>query len=110
MVLDEHFWERCTNFQEMVAPVVYALREFDSKEPCMGRVLHILRKLEKHVRALRTEPFNLDTDLADIVEEEFYVWKRMMTTDLHSAGALLNPYLLHDKQLADDPDVITTCK
>ena len=71
-VLDEHFWERCTNFQEMVALVVYALREFDAKEPCMGKVLHILRDLEKHVLALRIEPFNLDSNLADIAEGQFY--------------------------------------
>ena len=110
LVLDEHFWERCTNFREMVAPVVYTLREFDAKEPCMGKALHILRDLEKHVLALRSEPFNLDSDLADIAEDEFYARKQMITTDLHSAGALLNPYLLHDKELADDPDVITACK
>jgi len=30
--------------------------------------------------------------------------------DLHDAGALLNLYLLHDKELADDLDATTTCK
>ena len=110
LVQDDHFWERCTNFREMVAPVVYALREFDAKEPCMGKGLHILRNLEKHVLALRNEPFNLATDLADVAERDFYTRKRMITTDLHSAGALLNPYLLHDKDLADDADAITACK
>ena len=94
----------------MVALVVYALQEFDAKEPCMGRVFHILRNLEKHVRALRTKPFNLDRDLADIVEKEFFARKRMITMDLHSAGALLNPYLFHDEELADDPDIIMACK
>ena len=34
----------------------------------------------------------------------------MITTDLHSASALFNPYLLQDKELADDSDVITTCR
>ena len=110
VVLDEHFWERCTNFREMVAPVVYALREFDAKEPCTGKALHIIRELEKHVLALHKEPFCLDKDLAAIAREDFYARKRMMTTDLHCAGALLNPYLLHDKELADDQDVTTACK
>lgn len=110
LVLNEHFWERCINFREMVAPVVYALREFDAKEPCMGKVRHILRDLEKHVLSLRNDPFNLDSDLADVAENDFYTRKRMITTDLHSAGALLNPYLLRDKDLADDPDAITACK
>ena len=72
--------------------------------------LHIIRKLEKHVLALPTEPFCLPTDLADMAKDEFYARKRMMSTDLHCAGALLNPYLLHDKELADDPDIRAACK
>ena len=94
----------------MVAPVVYALREFDAKEPSMGKVLAIMRNLEKHVLALRTEPFNLDSDFADLAERQFYARKQMISTDLHSAGALLNPYLLHDEELGDDSDVVTACK
>ena len=31
-------------------------------------------------------------------------------TDLHYAWALLNPYLLHDKELADDTDATEACK
>ena len=76
----------------------------------MGKVLPILRDLEKHVLALRTEPFNLDSDFADLAERQFYARKQMISTDLHSAGALLNPYLLHDKELGDDSDVVTACK
>ena len=110
VVLNEHFWDRCTNFQEMVAPVVYALWEFDAKEPTMGKFLAILHDLEKHVLALRTEPFNLDSDFADLAERQFYARKQMISTDLHSAGALLNPYLLHDEELGDDSDVVTACK
>ena len=110
VVLNEHFWDHCTNFQEMVAPVVYALREFDAKEPSMDKVLAILRNLEKHVLALRTEPFNLDSDFADLAKKQFYARKQMISTDLHSARALLNPYLLHDEELGDDSDVVTTCK
>ena len=110
VVLNEHFWDCCTNFQEMVAPVVYALREFDAKEPSIGKVLAILRDLEKHVLALRTEPFNLDSDFANLAERQFYARKQMISTDLHSAGALLNPYLLHDEELGDDSDVVTACK
>ena len=94
----------------MVAPVVYALREFDAKEPSTGKVLAILRNLDKHVLALRTEPFNLDSDFTDLAERQFYARKQMISTDLHSAGALLNPYLLHDEELGDDSDVVTACK
>jgi hypothetical protein len=34
----------------------------------------------------------------------------MVRTDLHYAGALLNPYLLHNKELADNSDSLTMCK
>jgi hypothetical protein len=34
----------------------------------------------------------------------------MVKTYLHYAGALLNPYLLHNKELADDNDSLTTYK
>ena len=34
----------------------------------------------------------------------------MISTNLHSAGALLNPYLLHDEELGDDSDVVTAYK
>jgi hypothetical protein len=55
-VLNEHFWERCTNFREVVAPVMWALRDFDGKGPCMEKILYIFRNLEKHVVSLRTNP------------------------------------------------------
>ena len=55
----------------MVAPVVYALRDFDAKESYMRKVLHILRNLEKHVLALRGDPFNLETDAAEIAQRDF---------------------------------------
>jgi hypothetical protein len=34
----------------------------------------------------------------------------MVKIDLHYAGALLNPYLLHDKELAVDSDSLIACK
>ena len=90
----------------MVEPVVYALREFDAKEPSMGKALAIMHNLEKHVLALRTERFNLDSDFADLAERQFYARKQMISTDLHSPSARLNPYLLHDEELGDDSDVV----
>ncbi len=51
-ILNEHFWAHGTNFQELVAPMVFGLCDFDAKMPCMGKVLHIMRNLEKHVFAL----------------------------------------------------------
>jgi hypothetical protein len=54
-VLNEHFWERCTKFREVVAPVMWALRDFDGKDPYMEKILHIFRNLEKHVVSFRGE-------------------------------------------------------
>jgi hypothetical protein len=71
-VLNEHFWEQCTNFHEVVAPVMWALRDFDGKSPCMEKILHIFRNLEKHIVSLRGEPFRLDHDMADPMEDAFY--------------------------------------
>jgi hypothetical protein len=109
-VLNEHFWERCTNFHEVVAPVMWALWDFDGKGPCMGKILHIFRNLEKHVVSLRGKSFMLDHDMADPMEDVFYNHWTMVKIDLHYVGALLNPYLLHDKELADNNDSLVTCK
>jgi hypothetical protein len=109
-VLNEHFWEQCTNFREVVAPVMWALRDFDGKDPCMGKILHIFRNLEKHIVSFRDEPFRLDHDMANSIEDAFYNRWTMVKTDLHYAGALLNPYLFHDKELANDSDSLTAYK
>jgi hypothetical protein len=66
--------------------------------------------LEKHVLSLRGEPFRLDHNWANTMEDAFYNRWRMVRTYLHYAGALLNPYLLHNKELADDSDSLIACK
>jgi hypothetical protein len=109
-VLNEHFLEQCTNFREVVAPVMWTLRDFDGKGPCMGKILHIFRNLKKHVLSLRGELFRLDHDMVDPMEDAFYNHWTMVKTDLHYEGALLNLYLLHDKELADDNDSLIACK
>ena len=64
-----------------------------------------MKNLEKHVLSLRNPPFNLAHNLATLAEEDFYSRWRMMTTDLHHAGAILNPYLLEDISVHEDPAV-----
>jgi len=68
----------------------------------MGKVLHILRKLQKHVFALAGESFILDLQLAKTLKKVFKKRRKMVETNLHYVGALLNPYLLYDEKLADD--------
>ena len=109
-ILEEHYWDQWTNLRGLVAPVVYGLRDLDAKTPCMGKVLHIMRNLEKHVLSLEGHPFRLVANLAEPLERSFFKRHEMGETDLHYAGALLNPYLLHDKELADDQDAMDTCK
>jgi hypothetical protein len=109
-VLNEHFWEQCTNFREVVEPVMWALRDFDGKDPCMKKILHNSRNLEKHVVSLRDEPCRLYHYMADPMEDAFYNRWTMVKIDLHYAGALLNPYLLYDKELADNSDSLIACK
>jgi hypothetical protein len=45
-VLNEHFWECCTNFRELMAMVMWALWDFDGKDKYMETILHIFRNLE----------------------------------------------------------------
>ena len=54
-----------------MAPMVFGLGDLDAKTPCMGKVLHVMRNLEKHVFSLRKEPFGLSSDLAIPIEKLF---------------------------------------
>lgn len=110
VVLDDVFWEQCSNFKWMTSPVVYALREFDAKESALGKAYVVLRNLEKHVLSLRLEPFKLDPDNADFCEVSFNERKGMVTSPLQCAAALLNPYLIDDEDLRNDTDAMASAK
>ena len=69
-----------------------ALRVFDGAESAMGKVWLTMKNLKKHVLNPREHPFNLDHNLAMLAEKYFYSQWRMMNTDLHHVGAMLNPY------------------
>lgn len=70
-ILDDHFWQRCTNFQEVVAPLMYALRDFDSGEPGMGKIRHIFHNVEKHIERVKDEFFPLEGGESVDVEKHF---------------------------------------
>ena len=59
---------------------------------------------------LDQEPFRLASVLAEPLVEAFKAQWEMVETDLHYAGALLNPYLLEDKKQADDQNETDACK
>ena len=90
--------------------MMWALRDFDGKGPCMEKILHIVYNLEKHLVSLKDELFRLDHDMADPMEDAFYNCWTMVKTNLYYAGALLNPFLFHDKELADDSNSCIACK
>ena len=48
----------------MTEPVLKALREFDGKNPAMGRAYWVMQHLGKHVYALKDLPFGLPVLLA----------------------------------------------
>jgi hypothetical protein len=50
---------------------MWVLWDFDSKGLCMGKILHIFRNPKKHVLSLRGEPFRLDHDMANAMEDAF---------------------------------------
>jgi hypothetical protein len=72
-----------------------------------GEILHIFRNFQKHILSLRRELFTLDCNLADAMEDAFYSRWRKVKIDLYYASALMNPYLLHDKKLADNSDSLS---
>jgi hypothetical protein len=71
---------------------VVALKELDGKQPCMGNVY--MRALCHHVAALHNAPFNMPNDLVEPFEVALRNRKALVTSDLHYAGALLNPHLI----------------
>ncbi len=93
-----------------MAPLVFDLHDLDAKMPCMDKVLHIMRNLEKNVFALQKEPFGLSLNLAIPFEESFCNRREMVEINLHYVGVLLNPYLLHNKELANEQHATDACK
>jgi hypothetical protein len=85
---------------------VFALKEFDGKQPCMGNVYMIMRALRHHVAALHNAPFNMPSDLVEPFEVALRNREALVASDLHYAGALLNPHLIKDMELHDDQNAM----
>jgi hypothetical protein len=83
-----------------------ALKEFDGKQPYMGNVYMIMRALCHHVAALHNAPFNMPSDLVEPFEVVLRNRKAPVASDLHYAGALLNPHLIKDMELRDDQNAM----
>ena len=88
------FWLECANYQYLVKPALLALRVFDGKVPAMPDAWMVMHQLKQHVYSLRDNPYFLDDATAKKFEKQFDARWKLMHTDLHYAGALLNPYLV----------------
>jgi hypothetical protein len=103
---DSEFWQSCANYCTVMKAAVVVLKEFDGKQPCMGNVYMIMRALRHHVAALRNAPFNMPSDLVEPLELALTNRGLLVASDLHYAGALLNPHLIKDMELRDDQNAM----
>jgi hypothetical protein len=81
---------------------VATLKGFDGKQPCMGNIYIIMRALRHHMVVLSNTPFNMPSDLMEPLEAALTSREAMVASNLHYAGALLNPHLIKDMELCDD--------
>jgi hypothetical protein len=103
-ILDATFWHRCKNFEYMVEPILHALRVFDNGTPAMGRAWLTMNNLKNHIFSLRIPPFSLPLPVATRLEQRFVARWDKLRTDLHYAGALLNPFLATNNEIQGDGD------
>ena len=98
------FWNMCKSFLYMVIPVVKALRVFDGNAPTMGLAWKVMHDLQTHVRGFSRCPFCSGAELAANAMLTFQNRWRLMLTDFHWAGAMLNPLLRGCAPLHKDED------
>jgi hypothetical protein len=103
-ILEGNFWHQCQNYVHMVEDVLKALRVFDGQKAAMERAWLMMNNLKKYIFNLRNPPFNLPGRIALTLEENFTKRWGMMVTDLHYAGALLNPYLKDVMEIQENGD------
>ena len=68
---DFEFRQSCANYCTVMKAVVAALKEFDSKQPCMGNIYIIMRALHHYVVGLHNAPFNMPSYLVDLLAVAF---------------------------------------
>jgi hypothetical protein len=61
-----------------------------------------MNNLKRHVFNLRDPDFNLPAPMATRLEAQFVERWDMMITDLHYAGALLNPFLMNVMEIQNN--------
>jgi hypothetical protein len=86
----------------MVKPVIKALRVFDGRTPAMAKARLEMNNLKRHMFKLQDPDFNLPASMDARLEAQFMHRLDMMLTDLHYAGALLNPFLINVMEIQNN--------
>jgi hypothetical protein len=103
---DSEFWQSCANYYTVMKATVATLKEFDGKQPYMGKVYMIIKALREHVAALHNAPFNMPNNLMEPLEVALKNREALVASDLHYAGALFNPHLIKDMELHNDQNAM----
>jgi hypothetical protein len=99
---DSEFWQSCANYCTIIKAAVAALKEFHGKQPCMGSIYIIMRALCHYMATLRNAPFNMPSNLVEPLKVALRNREALVASDLHYAGAFLNPHLIKYMELRDD--------
>jgi hypothetical protein len=86
----------------MVKPVIKTLRVFDRRTPAMAKAWLEMNNLNRHVFSLWDPDFNLPASMAARLEAQSVERWDMMITDLHYAGALLNPFFMNVMEIQNN--------
>jgi hypothetical protein len=103
-ISSDGFWHSYEKNLYMVIPIMKALRVFDGKAPSMGLAWKVMHDLQTHTQSFTQPPFHLELNLAEQALKNFRDRRRLMKTDLHWAGAMLNPMLRGWRSLYDLPE------
>lgn len=97
-VVDPHFWNRVAQVTSVCEPIVCLLRMVDGCIPCVGKIYWHMYKLDQNIlTSASLDPAQKNT-LSCMINNR---WK-MLHTDLHSAGFVLDPeyraFLQHENE------------
>jgi len=96
-VVDDSFWESVEELTSLCKPIISLLRLVDGTVPCVGKVYWKMYQIDNDIENAPTEE-QKKLQLRKCINER---WK-MMHTQLHSAGFVLDPefrlFLQHENE------------
>ena len=88
-ILDESWWQKVQTNIAICSPVVSLLRLVDESRPVVGKVYFKMYKLGEELKGLELE--HIDEQQIQELKEMFDSRWKMVHTDLHAAGFILDP-------------------